>query len=200
MSLPYLWNFHRGGYVDAFSYPLSYYTVSVYNIYGDLVSRTKLSLYPSNNDSEMISSVFGLDINCYKLILQFYIQKRPSESKASSLSYDKVFTGNSAIFNPSYYSSRSYSGKTLGRYLSSEKTYEYGTSSTTGDEYIYYYENGFVSVFDIKRVEFFKVRNSNINIDYQPFSGYQVFIKRDTRIPTNCCLLYKCQPTKYKKA
>lgn len=198
MALPsdYSWTYWKGGYVP-FSYPKAYYTVYVNSIYGESIAKFDIEMYSNTNMSDdkiSLSNKTGLALSNYGR----RIIDKPKLVDTSL--YEKVYTGNNARFTPSYYNSKTYNGKKLGRYLRSEKTYEYGTSGDKGDEYIYYYENGLVSVYDIARIAEFTIPIHNVEIDYISTTGHEVYMKKDTRTPTNCCIKYLCNPTKYKKA
>lgn len=199
MALPseYRWTYWKGGYVP-FSYPKAYYTVYIKTIYGEEFATLNVEMFSGNSsDSDKIAlaQITGLNLSYHG---SYGFKTRPDP--VSSATYDKVYVGNNATFSPSYYNSKTYNGKSLGTFISAEKTYEYGTSGTTGDEYIYYYSNGIVSVYDIARIAEFTISDSRVEIDYVPTTGHEVYIKKETRIPTNCCILYLCNPTKYIKA
>ena len=199
MSLPleYRWSYRKGFRISS-SPPKYNYLVTLKNIYAEVISIINVVSYePSNLSQEdaVLAQITGLNLSFCK---SYGFKTR--SPLADVTVYDKSYVGSVAVFNPSYYSSKTYSGKSLGSFLSSKKTYEYGTSGTKGDEYIYYYTNGLVSVYDIARVAEFTISDARVSIDYVPNTGHEVYIKKDTRIPTNCCILYLCKPTIYKKA
>lgn len=200
MALPaqYRWT-HSKGFRVSGSSPSKYnYSITLKNMYAEVISKIDVVMFEPNNLSDEpknLAQITGLNLSYYG---RSGFTTRPDP--VSSATYDKVYVGNNATFSPSYYNSKTYNGKSLGTYLSSVKTYEYGTSGTKGDEYLYYYSNGIVSVYDIARLAEFTINDSRVDIGYVPTTGHEVYIKKDTRIPTNCCILYLCKPTIYKKA
>lgn len=191
MSLPsdYIWSYWKGGHVP-FSYPRTYYTIYIKNVYGDSLYSFDVQMYPNNNlslDAPSLASNFKLNINYFRK--QPIARPTPSNTTTDTYTY---FTRCGAFFKnyASYYVGRTYNGFTVGSYVKTVKKHD--------KNYTFYFTNCYI-----------QTETSSWVVSYRESSKYgqtltyatsHLYKKDDTRIPTNCCIKYLCNPTKYKKA
>lgn len=192
MALPseYCWTYWKGGYVTN-----SYYTIYLKSIYGKTLGTFKVTKSASTNSTSErsgLANICGLNLSYYG---SSYIDE---PLVAEPILYRLAYSNKNPSFNKSFYANKVYDGVNLGLYTHTRDIDLVGRQGNF-DEDLYFYQNGFVYVFDQNEKTKIELKQGSILESSTLTKGYEVYVLKDTRIETDCCIDYLGQPTVYKK-